>query len=291
MLTRLCCVFFLLASPAAALDIYEDTILTSDNAPPQGEQIFVHGSASLTLDVGSDGKGPHDVGHISLFDDSSMILNAGRVRGSVILRGDNAFTQNGGEIYQGYLKGFNSGHSTINILSAQIHGVSMQFIDDEGTQDVFVDMNKVRGGGAIGTERMHVTAIVSDPTYRIDNGYWGFHGAFSEYLEAFPGFGVYEKVIWELIDPNLPSGDSNLDGVVDLEDMNLVRNNFGRVYQTNNIGDTLPFDGTVDLEDLNRVRNNFGVTSQPVPEPASFTLLMLPSFLLLLRSIRARLPG
>jgi len=53
-------------------------------------------------------------------------------------------------------------------------------------------------------------------------------------------------------------GDANGDGVVDLEDLNLVRNHFGQT------GDPLPgdtdFDGDVDLEDLNAVRNHFGTS-------------------------------
>jgi hypothetical protein len=67
-------------------------------------------------------------------------------------------------------------------------------------------------------------------------------------------------------------GDTNGDGVVDLVDLNNVRNNFGG----SGLGDTAPFDGVVDLEDLNAVRNNFGAGSaNPVPEPTSLALLAL----------------
>jgi subtilase-type serine protease len=70
-------------------------------------------------------------------------------------------------------------------------------------------------------------------------------------------------------------GDTNADGVVDLEDLNNVRNNFGG---TGNpvLGDTSPFDGVVDLEDLNAVRNNFGAGgSQSVPEPSTWAMLAI----------------
>jgi hypothetical protein len=74
-------------------------------------------------------------------------------------------------------------------------------------------------------------------------------------------------------------GDTNGDGLVNLEDLNNVRNQFGATG-TPVLGDTAPFDGVVDLEDLNAVRNNFGAgPSASVPEPA--TGLLAIAFLLL----------
>lgn len=60
----------------------------------------------------------------------------------------------------------------------------------------------------------------------------------------------------ELVRLGVLSGDSNFDGVVDLVDLNNVRNNFGGA----GLGDANG-DGFVDLEDLNAVRNNFGAGS------------------------------
>jgi protocadherin Fat 4 len=57
--------------------------------------------------------------------------------------------------------------------------------------------------------------------------------------------------------PN-PTGDTNGDEVVDLVDLNNVRNNFGATGE-DVLGDTNG-DGVVDLDDLNAVRNNFGAT-------------------------------
>jgi hypothetical protein len=74
--------------------------------------------------------------------------------------------------------------------------------------------------------------------------------------------------------PDIPlPGDTNGDGLVDLEDLNNVRNHFGGA----GLGDTAPFDGVVDLNDLNAVRNNFGASIVPnaVPEPSSVLLLFL----------------
>ncbi len=62
---------------------------------------------------------------------------------------------------------------------------------------------------------------------------------------------------------NLP-GDTNGDGVVDLVDLNNVRNHFGETGE-NVPGDT-DGNGIVDLADLNAVRNNFGA-SAPSPAP------------------------
>jgi hypothetical protein len=81
-------------------------------------------------------------------------------------------------------------------------------------------------------------------------------------------------------------GDTNGDGVVDLHDLNSVRNQFGVAGPDDGTlaGDTFPFDGVVNIDDLNAVRNNFG--SDPmalnVPEPASagFAVLALLSSLL-----------
>jgi hypothetical protein len=65
-------------------------------------------------------------------------------------------------------------------------------------------------------------------------------------------------------------GDTNGDGVVDLADLNNVRNHFGGP----GLGDTNS-DGIVDLEDLNAVRNNFGASggATSVPEPSMAVLL------------------
>lgn len=73
------------------------------------------------------------------------------------------------------------------------------------------------------------------------------------------------------VDPSLP-GDTNSDGVVDLVDLNNVRNNFGAAG-TPILGDTNG-DDVVDLVDLNAVRNNFGASAgaKAVPEPATALL-------------------
>ncbi len=70
------------------------------------------------------------------------------------------------------------------------------------------------------------------------------------------------------------SGDTDLDGDVDIVDLNNVRNNFDEAGE-GIAGDTAPFDGMVDINDLNHVRDNFGSSLftagglTAVPEPAT----------------------
>lgn len=82
---------------------------------------------------------------------------------------------------------------------------------------------------------------------------------------------------YEIMDESLLPGDTSpFDHVVDLADLNAVRNNFGASGE-GVLGDTSPFDGIVDLADLNAVRNNFGRSqaSSVVPEPRALTLILI----------------
>ena len=90
---------------------------------------------------------------------------------------------------------------------------------------------------------------------------------------------------------NALPGDANLDGKVDLTDLNIVLNHLGTTSSLRSDGN---FDGgpTIDLTDLNEVLNNLG-TSLPTggavqavaaaPEPASLALLALAPLLLTTR--------
>ncbi len=96
--------------------------------------------------------------------------------------------------------------------------------------------------------------------------------------EAFYGLALAPQLL----------GDANLDGNVDLSDLSVVLNNFGKTTSAWTDGN---FDNanTIDLTDLSDVLNNFGTTStttssqlpttnfqlppSPTPEPASLLLL------------------
>jgi hypothetical protein len=76
-------------------------------------------------------------------------------------------------------------------------------------------------------------------------------------------------------------GDTNGDGLVDIDDLNAVRNNFGAAGAADGslAGDAFPFDGLVNIDDLNAVRNNFGVgAAAPEPSALAMTLLALALF-------------
>jgi len=71
----------------------------------------------------------------------------------------------------------------------------------------------------------------------------------------------------------LVSGDTDYDADVDVSDLNNTRNSFGG-DPVRAFGD-VDRDGAIGVSDLNDVRNNFGsFASNPVPEPASLTLLL-----------------
>jgi len=83
---------------------------------------------------------------------------------------------------------------------------------------------------------------------------------------------MYQKV--NQVEPVV--GDTNGDGIVDIVDLNNVRNNFGSQGDPV-LGDTSPFDGVVDITDLNNVRNNFGAgpVGNSVPEASSAALMLV----------------
>jgi hypothetical protein len=72
-------------------------------------------------------------------------------------------------------------------------------------------------------------------------------------------------------------GDTNADGLVNIDDLNNVRNNFGESGNADGTlpGDAVPWDGVVNIDDLNAVRNNFGSRTELVPEPSALVLAAL----------------
>ena len=115
------------------------------------------------------------------------------------------------------------------------------------------------------------------------------NGALATPFTIFGGVAVDTNSI--LIAPEL-LGDSNIDGHVDLNDLNTVLNNLGVANTSWTTGN---FDGasTIDLNDLNDVLNNLGTTyansssviaaealigsatpDAPIPEPASIAFLL-----------------
>jgi hypothetical protein len=86
-------------------------------------------------------------------------------------------------------------------------------------------------------------------------------------------------------------GDVDLDGDVDLADLNLVRNNFGATVEATLPlpGDVYPYDNRVDVRDLNDVRNHFGESLSTVPEPSSVGLALFCALSATLFALSSRL--
>jgi hypothetical protein len=66
-------------------------------------------------------------------------------------------------------------------------------------------------------------------------------------------------------------GDANRDGIVNILDLNAVRNDLG--LQKNGLGADANRNGVIDIADLNAVRNHFGEGVVNAPEPATWLQL------------------
>ena len=89
--------------------------------------------------------------------------------------------------------------------------------------------------------------------------------AASFHLLACPAHGFFTVNVNSLDFTETIAGDASEDGRVDLTDLALVLNNFGKTTSLWTDGN---FDGTptIDLTDLSDVLNNFGIT---IPAPAT----------------------
>jgi hypothetical protein len=270
MLRRTLFAFLLLASPAAALDIYDDYTLSPDNYTPL-ETIQVYGDATLTID------GAVGVRRISLNDSSSLVMRSGQI-GNVDFLGDNSYEQTGGKcVPEARFLGQTNGHSEMSVTGGEFW-CDLQFAlhtGDDSTQYFFQDFDTTIGGPRFvyAFDRMLLSLVADLPVYFFNP---------TRLIEGLPTGGTDARVEFSSwprwsFDSSAPylSGDANFDGVVDLIDLNHVRNLFGRDRAPQYL-DTLPYNGQIDLDDLNRVRNNFGATiATPVPEPSTIALLLL----------------
>lgn len=307
----LCCALCALCvSPAYSLVITEDTTLTAADVLGRNEAVSVREGVTLTVD-GAE---------IPILANSgTVIVLPGSTIRSTAFRNDATWDIRGGD----FLEFENCYNGNITISGGTFHDY-IQFWD--GTYE-YGSMN-ISGGtfmGGIGFGDPYEPA--GDFHVTVSGGEWLGGGvslgdgeskatleAFGRYFEQYT-VGEFQRVrgILENGAPfgagsgsdsedvftihatseSLIPGDGNADGMVDLADLNDVRNNFGRRSGVPLLGD-IDFDFDIDLTDLNLVRNNFGASSNPVPEPSALCLSLIfatsLATTLLLRSRRTSLP-
>lgn len=284
---------FTFVGPAFAdLEITSNHTIDSTNDPPVNGQSFIHvrNDAVLTIQDGPDGSFPV-IGHIYLHDNASLIVNGGRLRGKIGIWGDNRVEFHGGDFDHSFL-----GDGNLAFVADNFVEINGRFLFSGGVQTY--ELHAMIGLPTIylGVEDSLV-GYSDEPQFthaRDSSGYEyysiGSFGTPELYGEAnlYPDVQVpfdgaqFNFTIHDTT--GRPDGDADLDGDVDLDDLNIVRNAFGAPTSAFHVftsrpghdvyGDTLPYDGKVDLDDLNRVRNYFGGgIENPVPEPSSFALL------------------
>lgn len=255
----------LCATLLGVVAIEQDTVLGPDNPPPFNEDYEVFGDATLTVLSGA-------IGEVKLRDDAKLVIDGGELRDNIIVYGNNDIQMLSGVTRDSVV---GNGNSTVYVADGfGMRGTTFNY--GGGTHHIEVNGFRMMSTTlAVYGSHSDITVdmYADSPYYHNDSS--GFRAGQFCWNSSCSALTVRD-VKWFLHDKaeRLP-GDTNNDGVVDLADLNEVRNRFGRpMYGIDlQLGDTLPFDGQVDLNDLNVVRNSFGATLKPVPEPATGLLL------------------
>jgi len=281
------------ASRCWALDVPVDYVIGTNNIP-MDQTIDVRGNATLTLDFAQDSS--VGVSGINLWDTSKLLVRSGRVQGEIRILGDNRLDFRGGRFAQ-RLTGDGDGDARINVRDGQFAG---QWSFAGGTQRI-----TMTGGRGVGLSGPSITLSFQSnyPLYSLDPS--------RALLAGFPAHpptiststvSASDGVRWRMFSTAFLPADSNRDGAIDIQDINLVRNAFGRSsvdLLSSYLGETLPYDGRVDIQDLNRVRNSLGlqfsVESSPdglaagrsaVPEPSTRILTAIAIGIVVMPTIR-----
>lgn len=270
----LCLVFCLVCAPAFAVEITSDTVYDGLTTPVGlGEAIHVRGDATLTLDIAEDGSLPILFRSVGLWDNSKLVIKRGRIAKPVTILGNNSLDVLGGQLAQ--VRG--AGNADITIMDGCL-GVPWQFTG--GTQHITFNAPTYFGYGdeayfcssfevqALSPAKTTLDFYANVPDYTVLSLIDLDRKGQTYTAEAR----VREGVEWRMFSSNFLPADTDLDGKVDIADLNAVRNSFGGLGP---LGDTLPFDGVVGISDLNAVRNSFGdVFTQPAPEPSTFVMAL-----------------
>lgn len=266
-----CCAALALGSSATALEVTSDFTLDY-SILDESDTVQVRGDAVLTIDLNGEGVRPILISHINLWDNASLVFLNGDLRGDVRVLGDNSIQFIGGRVGNRRVIGTGNAQITIDGLT-QLDAV---FEFSGGQQQIDVRGYAFNSAGLTvrNSPNAFVNVYSSNPYFAGGDPYFKLGGNNIPYVSQV-GVAVGPPTKW-LVHANddRPVGDTNWDGVVDLADLNNVRNYFGGRYTE---GSTLPLDGSiVDLEDLNRVRNTFGQsTPAPVPEPSTLAIGLL----------------
>lgn len=154
-----------------------------------------------------------------------------------------------------------SGQFTADIVSADD-------ANDIVYKNVYYALVNSQATQATGSRAVDRSRLASNTKYRLRFRYY-------DYDTILPSIGPMSLEGIRLTGVTfIVPGDTNGDAVVDLVDLNNVRNNFG-VAGAGVVGDT-NYDDVVDLTDLNNIRNHFGEViggiGNSVPEPNSLML-------------------
>lgn len=247
----------LVCIPALALEVTSDFTLDF-NILDTSDSVQVRGDAVLTVDVDGEGVWPRLLSDINLWDTSSLVIRDGELRADILVLGDNRIDFLGGVMMEHLVRG--EGNVAIEI-NGWTEFAYTEFNFPGGQQSINIrdfwpgsEMTVRHGPGAF------VRVFSDTPDYRVTNP-----GIGPDVLFLHGGYiNVYAPSDWLMYtNEDLPAGDTNADRVVDVSDLNNVRNLFG---SHDSAGDALPKDGMIGIEDLNAVRNTFGhSTPQAVP--------------------------
>jgi hypothetical protein len=112
-----------------------------------------------------------------------------------------------------------------------------------------------------------------------DSGNWVYGGAGTGNVRALI-FADSPLSAMPSTGPGYHPGDANGDGIVDLQDFGLLKDNFGITQGATWAQGDFTGDGAIDLQDFGILKDHFGHTTgdnpvTAVPEPATLSLLAL----------------